>query len=215
MQTKTELRSNTQKNTKNEAEAIVLTDDGMRLAAFWSRILSGCGFDGNFNPLHVMENVIPQIDKSFNYRVIEKEDWTYGDCLPAFYSPDKNTIFLRSDLYHKALENDYLALITITHEITHYIQLRLTWFLRSLDFIEVKTEVCKNDSDEMRRHETQTDRLMSLVLFPESFLKDRSGEEITMEFLVKPLMTFMNLTAKYSGKLLLEVLKEIQIKKTA
>ncbi len=215
MQTEQAHKNNTAENIKNEAEAIVLTDDGMRLAAFWSRILSGCGFDGNFNPLHVMENVIPIIDKSFNYCVIEKETWIYGELLPAFYSPNENTIFLRSDIYSKALANDAFSLITVTHEVTHSIQSIIMRFLRSLECIELKTEFCKNNSPEMRRHEHQTDRLMNLVLSPESLLKNKSDEDIAMEYLVKPLMGFMCSVIKYSGKMLLEVLNEIQIQKSA
>lgn len=67
----------------------------------------------------------------------------------------------------------------------------------------------------MRRHEHQTDRLMNLVLRPETLLKNKIDENIAMEYLVKPLMGFMCSVIKYSGKMLLEVLNEIQIKKSA
>ena len=63
---------------EQKAEAIVLTDDGMNLTAFWTRLLCGCGTDGKFEPIYVMENIIPLVDKSFNYEIVERKSWLYG-----------------------------------------------------------------------------------------------------------------------------------------
>ena len=218
MQKEQANENETQNNSKNAgkgAEAIVLTDSGIRLAAFWSRILSGCGFDGSFNPVHVMENVIPLVDSSFNYQIVDKAEWRHGKFLAAFYSPESNCIVLRSDVYEKALDGDALSKITVTHEVTHCIQSIIMRFLRSLEVVDFKTELCRNDSDEMRRHESQTDCIMSLVLSPENLLENRSDEDIAMEYLVSPLMSFMCPSIKYAGKILLETLNELQARKTA
>ena len=64
---------------EQKAETIVLTDDGMNLTAFWTRLLCGCGTDGRFEPVYVMENIIPLFDKSFNYEILERESWFYGE----------------------------------------------------------------------------------------------------------------------------------------
>ena len=122
---------------------------------------------------------------------------------------------LRSDVYEKALDGDALSKITVTHEVTHCIQSIIMRFLRAIEVVDFKTELCRNDSDEMRRHECQTDHIMSLVLSPENLLENRSGEDIAMEYLVTPLMSFMCSTIKYAGKILLETLNELQARKTA
>ncbi len=218
MQKEQANENETQNNNGNEgkgAEAIVLTDGGIRLAAFWSRVLSGCGFDGSFNPVHVMENVIPLVDSSFNYQIVDEAEWKHGKFLAAFYSPESNCIVLRSDVYEKALDGDGLSKITVTHEVTHCIQSIIMRFLRSLEVVDFKTELCRNDSDEMRRHESQTDCIMSLVLSPENLLENRSDEDIAMEYLVSPLMSFMCSSIKYAGKILLDTLNELQVKKSA
>ena len=81
------------------AEAIVLTEDGMHITAFWSRLLCGCGRNGRFEPIFVMENIIPLVDCSFNYRIIEKGEWQWSVYEKAFYNPAVNEIIIRSDVY--------------------------------------------------------------------------------------------------------------------
>ena len=42
---------------------LVLSKDGVNLAAFWARMLTGFGFNKRFNPLYVMENIVPNFVK--------------------------------------------------------------------------------------------------------------------------------------------------------
>ena len=62
------------------AEALVLTDDGMHLTAFWARLLCGCGTDGRFDPIFVMENIIFSAVLS---------------AIPAFSAKARKSFFLR------------------------------------------------------------------------------------------------------------------------
>ena len=101
---------------------LVLTDAGIQRVAFWLRVLGGCNKHTQFDPIYVMECVIAAQDETFNYFIIEKSDWFYGTSCQALYKPVENTIYIRSDVYDAALEGKGQALITIAHEICHYIQ---------------------------------------------------------------------------------------------
>ena len=105
-----------------KAEALVLTDDGMHLTAFWTRLLCGCGTDGRFDPIFVMENIIPLFDKSFNYEIVDAGTWKKGEFLQAYYNPEENKIVIRSDVYERALAGVALDVIIIAHEVVHCIQ---------------------------------------------------------------------------------------------
>ena len=92
-----------ERHYEQHAETIVLTEDGMQITAFWSRLLSGCGTDGKFDPIFVMENIIPLFDNTFNYRVVDSVEWLLPSCTPAYYVPATNEIIVRSDVYEGAL----------------------------------------------------------------------------------------------------------------
>ena len=58
---------------------LVLSKDGVNLAAFWARMLTGFGFNKRFNPLYVMENIVPNFD-SFMFtflRSLEHKELQY------------------------------------------------------------------------------------------------------------------------------------------
>lgn len=188
--------------------AIVLSDNGMHLAAFWTRILSGSGISGQFDPVFVMEIVIPQFDPLFNYRIVEQNEWQHGESVPAYYSPSEHTIAVRSDVYNRAQNGNAVDIITVTHEVTHCIQSIVMKFLGSLKCLEVRTELCSADSPQMARHELQTDRMTSLVLRPEMLVHGRNSEELLRQYAVEPLMTFLFALARYAGKTLLKALLE-------
>lgn len=182
-------------------EALVLTDSGCRLTAFWTRMFCGCGsIEQNFEPVFVMENILPLIDKSFNYIIVDKKEWKYSNTLVAFYSPESNKIIIRDDIYEGALSGKNLALITIAHEVVHCIQTIIMRILRALECVEFKTQFCSMDSEQMKNHEVQTDMIMSLVMAPEKLIKDKTDEEIVKEFFVEPLCIFITGIIKYAGK---------------
>lgn len=193
---------------EQKAEAIVLTDDGMNLTAFWTRLLCGCGTDGRFEPVYVMENIIPLFDKSFNYEIVERENWFYGEYLQAFYTPEANKIVIRSDVYERALAGITLDVITIAHEVVHCIQSIVMRFLNAMQCVEFKTALCSNDSNEMQQHELQTDRITSLVLSPDSLTEGKTDNEILQQYFINPLIQFVCGLIKTAGKNLLEALND-------
>ena len=193
---------------EQKAEAIVLTDDGMNLTAFWTRLLCGCGTDGRFEPIYVMENIIPLFDSSFNYEIVERENWFYGEYLQAFYTPETNKIVIRSDVYERALAGITLDVITIAHEVVHCIQSIVMRFLNAMQCVEFKTALCSNDSNEMQQHELQTDRITSLVLSPDSLTEGKTDNEILQQYFINPLIQFVCGLIKTAGKNLLEALND-------
>ena len=193
---------------EQKAEAIVLTDDGMNLTAFWTRLLCGCGTDGRFEPIYVMENIIPLFDSSFNYEIVERENWFYGEYLQAFYTPEANKIVIRDDVYERALAGVALDVITIAHEVVHCIQSIVMRFLNAMQCVEFKTAICSNDSNEMQQHELQTDRITSLVLSPDSLTEGKTDNEILQQYFINPLIQFICGLIKTAGKNLLETLND-------
>ena len=193
---------------EQKAEAIVLTDDGMNLTAFWTRLLCGCGTDGRFEPIYVMENIIPLFDSSFNYEIVERENWFYGEYLQAFYTPEANKIVIRSDVYERALAGITLDVITIAHEVVHCIQSIVMRFLNAMQCVEFKTALCSNDSNEMQQHELQTDRITSLVLSPDRLTEGKTDNEILQQYFINPLIQFICGLIKTAGKNLLETLND-------
>ena len=191
-----------------KAEAIVLTDDGMHLTAFWARLLCGCGTDGRFEPIFVMENIIPLFDSSFNYEIVEANAWNQNEFLQAYYSPEANKIVIRSDVYERALAGVALDVITIAHEVVHCIQSIVMRFLNAMQCVEFKTALCSNDSYEMQQHALQTDKITSLVLSPDRLTEGKTDDEILQQYFINPLIQFVCGLVKAAGKNLMEALND-------
>lgn len=205
-----ECQNECQIETAGEAEAIVLTEEGINLTAFWTRVLSGCGTNGKFEPIFVMENVIPVIDKTFNYKIVDEHKWKYTKLLQAYYDPAGNTIVIRSDVYERALSGVPLDLVTITHELVHCVQAIVMRFLTFLQDVKFKTAKCRENSYEMQQHELQTDKITSLVMIPEALTKGKTNDEIVQAYLIKPLIQYLCGTVKSAGKSLIENLNETE-----
>ena len=97
-------------------------EQGMLVMAFKMVLLFHCVKDGKFDPIFMMENVIPLFDGSFNYEIVEKNCWIYENSIPVFYDPRLNKIVIRSDVYEGALAGDFMDMIIITHEVLRVIQ---------------------------------------------------------------------------------------------
>ena len=196
------------------AETINLSDEGINLTAFWSRVLCDC-MTGNerFDPIEVMENIIPLFDQSFNYRVVEKRDWIWGDSIAAFYKPERNEISIRQDVYDGAMAGNPMDVVTVAHEVAHCIQSIAFRFLRAIDCVDFKTELCSADSNELEHHELQTDRIAFLVLFPEHLIEGMSDDEIIKVYFINPLMQLLCGVIKMAGKSLSEALSDMTILK--
>lgn len=190
---------------------LVLSKDGVNLAAFWARMLTGFGFNKRFNPLYVMENIVPTFDSSFNYSIIEENQWEYSFSIHAFYDPMLNLIVIRSDVYSKALEGDIIAQSTITHELCHYFQNLLLDFLNTIQCLEYKTEDCKINSVQMQNQENQTDSITFLILQPNSLFTGKTDEEIIDFYIIKPLVKTIEALLKLVGKEILSDIKSLHL----
>ena len=183
----TEKNRNDVVENEQAIHTLVLSEEGKSLTAFWLRHLCGYGLNKSFNPIYVLENVIPKFDSSFNYIIIEEDEWNYSSSIHAFYTPTENTITVRCDIYEQALEGLFMAQITITHEIVHYFQSVIVTFLQIFQCIKFKTELCEAGSEQMIRHEEQTDSITYLVLSPRQLTEGKTENEIFEFFIEKPI----------------------------
>ena len=186
-QTKTNDSNN---NDQNGIRMISLTQDGMYLTAFWSRCICGFGIENRFDPIYVMENIIPQFDPDYNYKIVDIVEWTFGSSVHACYIPECNLIFVRSDVYNRATAGNLIDVITITHEVVHVMQILIMRFLSCFS-IQYNTVLCKNNSIQMQINENQTDEITSLILEPEKLFCGMNAEEITLKYIINPLIQFL------------------------
>ena len=186
-QTKTNDSNN---NDQNGIRMISLTQDGMYLTAFWSRCICGFGIENRFDPIYVMENIIPQFDPDYNYKIVDIVEWTFGSSVHACYIPECNLIFVRSDVYNRATAGNLIDVITITHEVVHVMQILIMRFLSCFS-IQYNTVLCKNNSIQMQINENQTDEITSLILEPEKLFSGMNAEEITQKYIINPLIQFL------------------------
>ena len=166
---------------------LVLTDTGIQRVAFWLKLIGGCNKHSQFDPIYVMEQVVAAQDETFNYFIIEKSDWFYGTSCEALYKPVENTIYIRSDVYDAALEGKVQALITIAHEICHYIQNLLLRIFSCIPGLTYKTESCTQDSIQMQAHEIQTDSITVLLFQSAPLFQGKTDEEIIGTYIVAPI----------------------------
>lgn len=165
---------------------LVLTDTGIQRVAFWLRILGGGNRHSQFDPIHVMERVIAPQDDTFNYYVIEKKDWIYGSSCEARYYPVENTIYIRGDVYEAAQLGNFPALVTIAHEVSHYIQNLLLRLFSYIPGLTYKTEECAQDSIQMQAHENQTDSI-TVLLFTEDLFLGKTDDEVIATYIIAPI----------------------------
>ena len=209
----TEKNRNDVVENEQAIHTLVLSEEEKSLTAFWLRHLCGYGLNKSFNPIYVLENVIPKFDSSFNYIIIEEDEWNYSSSIHAFYTPTENTITVRCDIYEQALEGFLMAQITITHEIVHYFQSVIVTFSQAFECIKFKTELCEVNSEQMIRHEEQTDSITSLVLIPQQITAGKTEDEIFYNFIEKPIKLFVLELAKTLFKDFLDISENLQLSK--
>ncbi len=71
-----------------------------------------------FPIVHLLEFVLPGVDSDFNYVIKSSEEMPneYAVCYP-----EENTIFIREDVYERAVAGNARDRFTIAHEIGHYL----------------------------------------------------------------------------------------------
>ena len=60
------------------SETLVLSENEIKIASFWSHLLCTAATNQKFDPLFVMENIIPRFDRTFNYLIEPQDLWNHG-----------------------------------------------------------------------------------------------------------------------------------------
>ena len=146
------------------SETLVLSENEIKIASFWSHLLCTATTNQKFDPLFVMENIIPRFDRTFNYLIEPQDLWNHGKDVAAFYNAAQNVIVIRSDVYEGAQNGSYIDVITVAHEVVHCIQSIILRFIRIFECAEFKKELSKIKAEQIQEHEFQTDSIMLLVV---------------------------------------------------
>ncbi len=102
------------------------------------------------------------------------DEWHMGE--EAYYDTQKNVIFVRSDVYDKAVKGDGRARFTIMHEIAHYILFKLFGFpyKMALASIVYKSDATLKSMDP----EWQADTFSGAFLCSKEYVKSLDIDEI-------------------------------------
>ena len=92
--------------------------------------------------LKVLEEEIYKYDNMYDYRVVEKDIWPFGDSIQGIYIDYRglHTILIRSDIYALAKKGNRKALKVICHEIAH-------WLLQEGALLKELVEMCMQNPD--------------------------------------------------------------------
>lgn len=209
------VRYETQLKDVKYSETLVLSENEIKITSFWSHLLCTAATNQKFEPLFVMENIIPRFDRTFNYLIEPEDSWKHGKDVAAFYNAAQNVIVIRSDVYEGAQNGNCIDLITIAHEVVHCIQSIILRFIRIFECAEFKKELSKIKAEQIQKHEFQTDSIMRLLFSPEEITKGRTQEEVLDEYVLKPVISLLCILIKSVGKQFLDLIKEENVKNSA
>lgn len=71
--------------------------------------------------IHSLELELHQIDSNFSLTILSKEEWNFPQKHPIFTQAINHTIFVREDLYIKAIKNNSTATLLLVHEYINYL----------------------------------------------------------------------------------------------
>jgi len=103
---------------------VVQPRSGVQIRALAHQTLDWLSLQGRRVPiLHIIENVLPQVDETFSFEVLEADEMTkrYGFAADGMTVHRDNLIALRSDVYVGALEGNGRHRFTAAHELGHYL----------------------------------------------------------------------------------------------
>lgn len=97
-----------------------------------------------------------------------------------------------------------------------FFQNAITRFFKKINIVEIKTEICFEDSIELIHHENQTDDITYLVLLPYCLVDGMSDEDIMDVYFIRPLIQFVaSFVSKFGKELLKYLLEEKEVSKCA
>lgn len=135
------------------------------------------GLDSNqlfVDILYCLEISIPKIDSTFQFIISDANQINKPN--EAFFSPETNTIYIRSDVYEKARDEDGRARFTIAHEIAHYFLFKILGipYFEKWECIMYSSDATIHSMDP----EWQADVVANYLLCESDLIKDLSEEDI-------------------------------------
>lgn len=191
---------------------VVVTEEHLKTTAVCVRLFSGLSLTERFRPIFVMENVLPKFDKKFSLKIVARGEWFLTEEIPACVEPETHTVYLREDLYDSAVNGESLAVVTVTHEVAHYIYFLIFGVPRDVAFEEI------NGRKVSRLHEMEikADALMELLSCPEKVNSGRSESEVLEVYVARPLVDLLVALIKCIFDSLAKIVTECRLqKKTA
>lgn len=91
----------------------------LRQKARMIRVIEGAENEMFFDIVHFLEITLPQIDPSFNLRILPKS--VMGECHGLTF-PDRDEIQIREDVYDRAIGGSGRDRMTMAHELGHLLQ---------------------------------------------------------------------------------------------
>lgn len=125
------------------------------------------GFRDSWSPdvIHIVENLLPQLDEDFTLLVGSERRMGQQLGLTKFFPPQ---IWLREDVYEKALQQDGRSRFTVAHEIGHF--LLHSGEARPRDLSVVNERI----AERFRSVEWQADCFAAAFLMPEHIVRQFS-----------------------------------------
>jgi Domain of unknown function (DUF955). len=123
-----------------------------------------------------LELFIPRIDLNFRFSILEYDKYNMPN--EAFYSPKNNCIYIRSDVYEKALDEDGRARFTIAHEIAHYFLFSKLGIPQFVNW----SKICKYTDQKLHSldPEWQADVVGNYLLCEADCIKNLSEDDIVL-----------------------------------
>lgn len=165
----------------------VVTEEHLKTTAVCVRLLSGLSLTEQFKPIFVMENVLPKFDMKFSLKILARDEWFLTEDIPACVEPETHTIYLREDLYDSAVDGESLAVVTVTHEVAHYIYFLIFGVPKDVAFEEINGRRVSRFSE----MEIKADALMELLSCPEKVNSGRSEREVLEVYVARPLVDLL------------------------
>lgn len=107
------------------ASILFMLEDFKQKAA---KIRNALGIKGNmrFPALHIITNLLGDVDSKFMYQIVEDKDWLV-DGINTLYRPASKecpfrVIYIKNSLFVRAEQNDEKALFELTHEFCHWLE---------------------------------------------------------------------------------------------
>lgn len=146
-----------------------------RLALFIRRNFGFCPLQ-KFNPVYVMENLIPRnVDSNFTFICTTVRSWPYASTVQAVCDFNNHNIEVREDVYIGACRGNPLDIFTVCHEVCHYL---LFHFFGLPAAFRIADKEYKRSQQEYA--EWQANTLAGLLCVTDEMIKESEGDTVKL-----------------------------------